>query len=108
MGLNGSKTTGFNAKLTIVSRPQVLLPYARWFQERGALLLHLAADSEGLAAREMLVVTFELVNAAVKRRVFRNMLVQVTWRDMAGVNVVIPFTPLTFNGSDASSTCGFF
>jgi len=49
----------------------------RWFQEQGALVVNVNADSEGLEAHETLIFSFQLLNPQHSRKVSRDIRVQV-------------------------------
>lgn len=49
----------------------------RWFQEQGALVVNVNADSEGLEAHETLNFSFQLLNPQHSRKVSRDIRVQV-------------------------------
>ena len=56
----------------------------RWFQEQGALVVNVNADSEGLRAHETLVFSFQLLNPLHSRKVSRDIRVQVQMPEESG------------------------
>ena len=101
-GLLGSQTPGTNRKIPITSLPQVtcwgrtmgcpvLGTYARWFQQQGALVLHMSSDSEGLAALQTLVVSVDLLNRAFPSTEARNVRVKVPSADLSLSFFLHPF-----------------